>query len=215
MKGNQFYKEIKKYLKKKPKVILDIGSFNARDAVLMAKECPNSKVFAFECNPKAIELCERHIKESKVNVVLEKMAVSKMTGETCFFQASWDAARGASSIYDSSGLYDKILPFNMKKIKVNSTRIDDWAKTNNIENIDIVWADVQGAEVEVFESFGDLLKNVKVIHSEVLFKKIYNDCSLYEDLKKLLERNGFVELSLEESPNGYWTDVIYVNGELV
>ena len=215
MKADGFYKKVKKYVGD-ARVMLDIGSFNARDAVLMAKECPTAKVFAFECNPMAIKLCENHIKESKCkNVTLIKKAVSNVSGNISFYQAAWNQARGASSVLDSSGLYDKILPFDMTKIEVESTRIDDWAKENEIDQIDVVWADVQGAETQVFGSFGKLLNNIKAIHSEVLFEKLYTNCSLYKDLKEMLEKNGFDELLLEESPNGYWSDVIFINRDLI
>ena len=45
-------------------------------------------------------------------------------------------------------------------------RLDDWANNNNIERVDLIWMDVQGAEGEVLDGGKNIIKNTRYIWSE-------------------------------------------------
>jgi FkbM family methyltransferase len=72
---------------------------------------------------------------------------------------------GFSSLFKFNGklknaYYDEELV--QKKIMVQADTLDNWCMKNNVNNVDIIWIDVQGAELLVFcpqrvSLFADLL----------------------------------------------------------
>ena len=65
-----------------PKVICEIGSFDGRDAQIMAEACPNATVIAFEANPENFfELSlSRRMQNTRVSV--QHVAISDSDGMT-------------------------------------------------------------------------------------------------------------------------------------
>ena len=66
------------------KVILELGSRDACEAVSLKRAFRNATVYAFECNPPAIELCRQNIGDKK-DIVLVPMAVSDVDGVVDFY----------------------------------------------------------------------------------------------------------------------------------
>ena len=55
--------------------------------------------------------------------------------------------------------------------------------------------DVQGYELEVLKGFGDKLKQIQYIYTEVSLKELYEQNILLSDLDKFLNINGFTRVS--------------------
>jgi hypothetical protein len=84
-------------------------------------------------------------------------------------------------------------------------------KNNSIDKIDLIWMDVQGAEMEVLKSFGEHLQNIKAIHSEVGLDKIYQNSTVKNELIQFMEENGFfVECCLTNNL-GIEEDIVFIN----
>lgn len=206
---------------KEVNVILDIGSLNCLEAIEISKSYPNAKIYAFECNPKSYIRCIENTKNKEKVTVVNK-AVHNYDGKTKFFPTdpektvtTWpDGNPGASSLFKASGAYDHIEKYVQNEIEVDCTRIETWAKQNNIDEIDLVWMDLQGAELLALQGFGDLLKKVKLIHTEVEINPMYSGQALYKDIDPFLKSNNFSyvwgNLNVQ-----FGTDVIYVNNELL
>jgi hypothetical protein len=68
---------------------------------------------------------------------------------------------------------------------VPTLRLDDWCGENNIDRIDFIWMDVQGAEGDVIAGASRILKKTRFLYTE------YSNNELYEgqlSLKQLLAR---------------------------
>jgi 2-O-methyltransferase len=61
-----------------------------------------------------------------------------------------------------------------KTIQIPIVRLDDWIKTQNIERIDFIWADVQGAEGDVILGGIETLNKSRYFYTEYGFQELYD-----------------------------------------
>jgi FkbM family methyltransferase len=215
--GGSYYDFLKPIDKNQVRSIFEIGSRDALDAVTLSNyfEC---HVYAFECNPDAIQICRKTIGQNP-NVTLVPLAVWDKNCEISFFQVP-EGNIGASSCFQfnpDAKNYPDIVEEGLyqKEIKVQATRIDTFLKQNNIENIDLICMDVQGAAYEVVKSLGSYLKTVKYIITELETHPIYKGEVLYKEFDRFMQKNGFVRKSPRLKRNGLFGDVLYVNSALL
>ena len=72
--------------------------------------------------------------------------------------------------------------------------------------------DVQGVELNVIKSFGDNIKNLEFIQSEVNVEELYEGCCLIEVLDSYLGSHGFERLITAMWDDGAvcWGDALYI-----
>lgn len=100
--------------------------------------------------------------------------------------------------------------------EVTTSRFDEFYRRNivglELERIQFVNLDVQGAELKVLKGFGDLLErysNIKAIYSEVNFEQVYQGAPLVEELDEYLSRFGFMRVLTRGTEYG-WGDALYL-----
>lgn len=227
---NPFTSYISQYIKKPIEVIFDIGSRDLDQSIEFNCIYPNAKVFAIEGNPEQEEECKRKAANYK-NIDFTFTAFSNKNGFIDFYAvikedlkklpheiAPPQANIGASSIYSHDESYinaviqeDGLFRCTEKKYSVPSVTLDDFCLNKNITFIDVIWIDTQGSELEIFKSGLNILKNTKIIHTEVQYRTMYKNQPLYPEVKKFFEDIGF-EIIFNRFPNGPWeTDLILVN----
>jgi FkbM family methyltransferase len=175
----------REYRDKDPEVILDIGSRDLDQSIELRSAFPNARIIAFEPNPEQYKLCYERSKLFDIDFV--GCAVSDEEGESDFWIV--DLNEGGSSL---------LKPINVpwstnisKKVKVPCRRIDNVLKEMGIDHVDCVWMDVQGYELKVLKSFGDYLKDVKVIHGEASPNPCYEGHVQLSELEDYLLENDF------------------------
>jgi FkbM family methyltransferase len=134
--------------------VFDIGANIGYYTVLMARRVgPAGIVHAFEINEKVIDLLEENVQFANVgNVKIVKRAVAKTTGQREFFvPAAGDEAEGSLK---KSERYEAVTT-----VKVPSVSLDDYIQEKQIEKVDFIKIDVEGAEYEVFEGARNLLSS--------------------------------------------------------
>lgn len=179
-------------------VIFDIGSCHALESVEFAKRFNNARVFTFEANPVSYEVCLENVKDySSITVINE--AVNDYDGLCKFYPidkdktiTTWeDGNQGASSLYVANGNYDHIEKYVQYEIEIPCTRLDTFCKKNGVDKIDIIWMDLQGAELKALQSLGFLLETVQIIHTELEVNPIYEGQCVFNDVYEFLLDNGF------------------------
>lgn len=181
-----------------PKIILDLGSRDCLEAISFSREYPQAQIFAFECNPDSIPVCQRNIQGTS-NITLVPKACREYTGRTRFFPVSSRPPRGfspnvgASSLFRASG-HMITEPIYQEEVMVDCTTISDWAKQNGISSIDVVWMDLQGAELLTLRGFGHLINKVSVIHTEITYRELYSGQDLYPNLHNWLLEKNFIQV---------------------
>ncbi len=100
---------------------------------------PSGRVHAFEPNARMRAALEHNIAlNSLPNVEVHDQAVSDVVGEISFYESSWEANQGISSIYPGSA--------RSTEVRVSSTTLDRLVSEGDGRRIDLVKMDIEGAE---------------------------------------------------------------------
>jgi FkbM family methyltransferase len=201
--------------KNKDLVIFDIGSRDCIQSIEFSKYFPKASIYAFECNPNTIDICRNNI-IGYDNIKLIEGAVTDYDGTIKFYPidqektvTSWkDGNPGASSLFKSNGSYP-YEKYVQDEITTNCHRLDTVMKKENINKVDIIWMDLQGAELLALKSLDDNLKNVDYIYTEVSFKEIYHGQVMFTELNNYLSDNFIKFKSL--NINEWQGDILYKN----
>lgn len=196
--------------------VFDIGSRDARQALQLADLFPGAEVVAVECNPATLEACRRNVaRNSRLRLVPK--AINSYTGRCTFHPTdprrtvtSWaDGNPGASSLFVANGDYP-IETYVQDTIEVDCVRLDELCATLGIDAIDLIWMDLQGAELLALESAGTLLDKVRYLYTEVSHRPIYHGQCLFSDVEAFLTARGFRRCT-EIDPERWQQDAIYEN----
>jgi FkbM family methyltransferase len=108
-----------------------------------------------------------------------------------------------------------------KQITVSTSTMDTWCLKNNIQDIDLLWMDVQGAELKVLEGAKSILPKIKIICTEVGLVPYYEDHATKDQIDKIMFENNFIELKSAFCKTSWSNDlaaeadVIYLNKNFI
>lgn len=189
-------------------VILDAGAYTGSEITLMKRFWPKCTVHAFEPVPELFEQLKNNVKKYS-NVYTYKFGIDATSGPKTFYLSNQP---GESKVSMSSSLrepkdhlkHDIETQFN-KKMTINCLNLDEWAKNNNVNKIDMLWLDMQGVELEVMKSAPEIMKTVKVVYTEVEFVEAYKGQALWADIKIWMESQGFYLIARDfDLPSKFW-----------
>jgi FkbM family methyltransferase len=113
---------------------------------------PGGRVHAFEPNPENMKLLHAATSRKRtMNVVLNEIALGREPDVLTLRSPQGNA--GAGSLIRGADWSDT------STYQVNVIRLDDYIVTKKIEKVDVIKIDVEGAEADVFEGAGNLLRN--------------------------------------------------------
>lgn len=188
-------------------VILDLGSCDGEQACEFARQFPAARIFAFEARP-ASAANVRSRTTQYANIAVVEAVVHEFDGEVVFHAVD-EGNPGASSLFVGSGVQD-IQPIQQRPVTVPALRLDTWAKKANIACFDLVWMDLQGAELLALRGMGDLIGTVRAMQLEITYRELYRRQAMWPEVRTFLEKQG---LSLiDEWPDvcGYFGDAVFV-----
>lgn len=203
------------------KTICDIGSRFLEQTIEMSYIFPKAKLHAFEPVPSSYNICldnrAKLCTEQKERISIYNLALNDQTGIIDFFEVDDTGSEhnvGASSKYQfvpglNGSFFNKT--WNQRKIQVQSMTMDQWRRDNNIDPVDLLWMDVQGAELDVLKGAEQTLKDVKVIMTEAGTSSYYQGQSLLPEIDAYLQSQGFRMLDGSFRRNhDYEGDIIYI-----
>lgn len=197
--------------KNKVSVILEIGSRDCIDALDLSRFY-EADVFAFECNPQAIEIC-RHNIGGHPHVKLVPLAAWNQTAQLAFFPT---IPGGALCVIGTSSLFkfDPQGPVRNSQIQgeitVQAVRLDEWLEAENISNVDLVCIDAQGATLQILQGLEKRLPQIKYIIAEAEYQRYYLGEALYPEIVEYLKQQGFSVVT-EINHQKLYADVLFVN----
>ena len=225
-----FTQYINHFVKTPIKTIFDIGSRDLDESIAFSAAYPDAQIYAIEANPEQKEECANKALNYK-NINFYHTALSSVVGEIDFYAVIKEELKklaheqhppganiGASSIYGHDDSYvksviqsDGMFRCTEKKYKIPSTTFDKFCIDKGIKEIDAIWKDTQGSELEIYNSGIEIIKNTKIIHTETQYRKIYKGQPLISDTREFFNKIGFIEV-FNRFPKGDWeTDLILVN----
>ena len=202
---------------KEVEVIFDVGACHALESVELSKKYPNAKVYTFEANPVSYNVCLENT-EGYDSITVINEAVNDYDGVCKFYPmdkektiTTWeDGNQGASSLYRANGQYDFIEKYVQYEIEVPYNVSDTFCERNGIDKIDIIWMDLQGAELKALQSLGSLLDTVQIIHTELEMNPMYEGQCLFSDVNEYLTNNGF-DLEYGDTNVQFGSNFIFTN----
>ncbi len=190
---------IKKCVNKPNPTLLEIGCNSGGHTLWIHKMFKKPTIYCFEPDPRAIGRFRKNIEKDHPDITLFEMALSDQNGEISFHQSggSYDEAQAKAMPegYDLSGSIRKpkdhleAVPWVTfgNTITVKTRTLDSWCEEHGIEEIDFIWMDVQGAELDVFKGSINTLRKTRFVYTE------YSDRQMYEgqaSLKQLIDYLG-------------------------
>jgi len=171
--------------------ILEIGANCGQSTLTFMEQMPSANVYCFEPDPRAIAKFKAMIHYPNVHLI--EAAVGANSGHVMFNQSS-----GAEHIdpagWDHSGSIRKpkthleVWPWVKfeSQIAVQLVRLDDWVANNQINDIDFIWADVQGAESDLLIGAQQALSRTRFFYTEFSDEEWYEGQINFDTLYSLL-----------------------------
>jgi 2-O-methyltransferase len=187
------FERSKAYLRRfvpKDAVIVEAGAHIGTDTVEMARLWPDVTIHAFEPLPEMFSILRTNTKTYS-NVICYPLALSDKNGSALFHVSEGTSDASSSLLPPKEHLKSHPTVTFTKKIKVKTITLDTWAKKYNVQKVDFMWLDMQGAESKVLKASKKILPRVGLIYAEVSLKELYKGVDLYPSFKKWMFSKGF------------------------
>ena len=209
-------------------VVLDIGACEGEDSIRYRRMFPMAMVYSFEPLPSNLSRIEDNLLHFGVDDLIEVLpfALSDTEGSAMFYVSSgvppqkrndenWNYGNKSSSLLEPTiGLKENYAWLDFQEtIEVKTKRLDAFCQEKNLQQIDFIHMDVQGAELKVLEGAGTSLKLVKAIWTEVENVELYKSQPLKRDVESFLRSHGFIKLT--EAVSDVSGDQFYINQKMI
>ena len=196
---------IAKHLPANP-VVLEAGAHRGFDTIALARTWPQGTVHAFEPIPELFEALTERTRDCS-NVERYALALAGESG-TAEMWVSGGAMDQSSSLRTPRTHLEELPDITFdRKITVRTVSLDDWASSRG--EVDALWLDLQGSELDALRGGERLLSSVNVICAEVHVTELYEGVPMYPEIRAWLEDRGFV-VKFENLPWNGAGNVLFV-----
>jgi FkbM family methyltransferase len=210
----------------KARTIIDVGAYLGETAEWFSVLFPNATVWAVEPFPDSFaELALT----SNPRIKPFNFAVTNFDGQV---QLHFNAIPHTNGIYpinsessDSLSIVQAGVDTNkhanstVGDLTVNARSLNSFVAEQNIQKIDLLKIDVQGAEVDVLDGSRQILDRVGVVLIEISLYDYYEKSSSIGDVESFLSPHGFSLWSVTDISNNPmngrtdWVELLYVNSK--
>lgn len=176
---------------------------------------PHGKIYSIEADPRTYKLLEERKKQFP-NLQTFNLAISNKDGKHIFYQSggtnpqeslkvNWTSA---SSLLSRERMRDgRPYPWMVyNEIEVETKTLDSWAKENDIDHIDFLWVDIEGATHLLIEGGHNTLRNTRYFYTEAFDWKRYEGECLKSDIITLVPNFQLIA--------DFGNDILFKNKEL-
>jgi FkbM family methyltransferase len=186
------------YIGRDARVILEIGANDGSTTNEFLSNFPDVMVYAFEPDPRAIEKFKRNVPTSRA--LLSEIAIGATDGTAefyasdgqhpaVFFPHGWDQS-GSLHKPKTHWIFWPWVTFD-RMITVPVARLDTWSKQHCPGPIDLVFADVQGAEGDLIAGGRETLARAKFFYTEFTDFEWYEGQPTLRAIQESLKDLGF------------------------
>lgn len=197
-----------------PRVVFDVGSHKGNFAKSTREEYPFANIFCFEPNSENYFYIKDRFKNDN-KIFIYNLALFNSDGVLDFHYNENDET---NSLFQSRRIHDEIDDFTKTNylMKVKTLTLDSFCLENNVDFINFLKIDAQGASYEIIEGAINLLKlgRIEAIQVEVEFLMIYENQKLFSTVNELLnELNYYIvkifNINYLSDGKLAWCDLIY------
>jgi FkbM family methyltransferase len=173
----QIIHDLKKIINTENPVVVEIGCCEGKDSKTFLEIFEKIRLFCIEADPRNVELFKRYVGVDP-RCKLFSTAISNKNGEITFYQSFGPRDQYLQGIgkveRQASGSVRKPkdhlrrhpwCKFN-EGLTVPSITLDSWCDENNIDHIDLIWADVNGAEADMIAGAQNAFKFTRYLYTE-------------------------------------------------
>jgi FkbM family methyltransferase len=152
---------------------------------------PNAHIHAFEVDE---ALCIELNQTAPKKVTYHPLALGRPERNRIFYET---VRPMCSSFYKpNEELLKKYSKLDASLIKaehrLDSHALDEFVMLKSIPNVDLIKADIQGAELELFEYGTKAIHSASMVITEAEFIELYEDQPLFRDVDKFLSSQGLM-----------------------
>lgn len=209
-----------------PIVLFDIGACEGEDSIRYQRLFPNARIHLFEPRPDNLAIIHRNLKAFGCDrITVSDLALSNQVGTATFYLSSGKPDNAADDAWDFGNKSSSLLPPSEKmkehtswlnfdrELHVTTARLDQYCAQHNIDHIDFIHMDVQGAELMVLQGAGAMLQRITAIWLEVEAVELYKNQPLRTDVEAFMQANSFV--CVKSTVDQIAGDQLYVNRKIV
>lgn len=193
-------------------VILDVGANIGQSAQRFKRRFPGSRIHCFEPDPRSYRRLQKRV-GGTAGVSTWNCGVGSAAGRLPFNRNDVSAM---SSFLKLSGTgWGRVSGV----VDVDVVTLDGFCTDRDIGRIDLLKADTQGFNLEVFKGAERLMREnrISLIYFEVIFSDMYKDLPSYDTIFNFLLRRNFSLVTFykphfQENLLG-WTDALFVSTE--
>lgn len=187
------FEEVSRFVLTDKPLIVEAGAFDGRDTAIFANKWPNGTIFAFEPLPILTQKV-RDATKNLPNVTVLESALGTGDSDTVelfSFDAESDV-HGSSSILAPGDHLDVAPEIKFgRKVIVPAITLDAWHSEVGSPEINLLWLDLQGAELMVLKCGEELISKTLICHIEVSRRPLYDGGATYAEVRGFFESRGF------------------------
>jgi len=180
-----------------PKVIIEFGSYDGGDGIWLKNQYPKARVVSIEADPIRCQVIRETNEKLGTGLEILEYAVSDFDGEVEFYQ-TFDPNEekflvgGSGSLHRKTEKYKGIYSHlsEGKPIIVRSRTLKTLCRKLEIEKIDLLHMDVEGAEMKVIRGMGSLRPRVIFLEKH-LGEDMYEGAYDWKEMKSHLLSLGY------------------------
>jgi FkbM family methyltransferase len=194
-------------------LVLDIGSRDGKQAMLFKDCLPQARVIAFEANPLNYQrMAQDSFLTGRVTVL--PWAVSDTDGKATFHiaDADYQSAETAENNLGISSLLVHPGVMSSQSVEVSTVRIDTILRQAEYQQHQAIalWIDAESAEYFILDGMRAVADRVRIIHVETAKIPMRIGQRTYDDVVKLADSLGFMEVGSNIGKQDKWGDVVLV-----
>jgi FkbM family methyltransferase len=202
------------------RTVVEVGARDCTETLDFHRTFPNAAIYTFECNPAMLPRCREAV-QGLARIKLTEKAIGDSEGSVAFYpidQAQTvtgqrDGNPGASSLFRAAGNYPEERYVQNETI-VQATTLEKFLSEEKIAAVDLLWMDIQGAELLALKGMGERIATVKLLHLEVEFFHIYQGQPLFGEVHRFLRKHGFTLLGFT-GYSKFSADAVYARAGLL
>lgn len=175
--------------------IIELGSRDGHNAKDISMLMDADRVITIEANPE----CHANIESAYPEFENYNVAISDRMGEIDFYAVRSEF--GETLLGQSSFLYKPSYENIADKIRVKSVTMDSFVFENNIDSIEVLKIDVEGATFEVLSGFTKI-RMTRLLHIESEHRQFWEGQHLFEDTESFMLAAGYEQVYFAP----VWTD---------
>lgn len=185
-----------------PRVFLEIGANDGTDTNRLLEAFPEIEIHCFEPDPRAIAAFERNVHSPRAH--LHKIAIGAADATMTLYQSTGAPPGREVEFPDGYHLSGSLRAPKKHldvhpwckfetSIEVPVQRLDTWASKAGISAVDFIWADVQGAEIDLISGGRFTLQSTIFFCTEYALLELYEGQVSLKEIQASLPNHNLID----------------------